>query len=104
MIAMYAKKRIEIVVEAPALQRLLNRLDEAGVTGYTVVSALAGRGHDGAWDSTGLAGEAGRMMLVICIVDETKLGIVLDGVYSVVSRQIGIVAVADVSVIRADHF
>jgi PII-like signaling protein len=104
MIPMHMKKRVEIVVEAPALHRLLDRLDRAGVTGYTVVAGLAGRGHDGAWDSSGLAGEAGRMMLVICILDEARLGAVIEGVYDVVSRQIGIVAVSDVFVVRADHF
>ncbi|NBJ10267.1 DUF190 domain-containing protein [Microvirga arsenatis] len=100
----HLKKRIEIVVEYPALRRLLERLDRSQVTGYTVVPALAGRGHDGLWSSEGLAGDAGRMMMVICITDPARLDPVLEEVYSVVARHIGIVTVSDVQVIRSDHF
>ncbi|MCB5174652.1 MULTISPECIES: DUF190 domain-containing protein [Microvirga] len=100
----HLKKRVEIVVEFPVLRRLLDRLDRAQVTGYTVVPALAGRGHDGPWSSEGLAGDAGRMVMVVCITDPTRLDPVLEEVYAVVSRQIGIVAVSDVQVIRAEHF
>ena len=100
----HPKKRIEIVVEYPALRRLLDRLDRAQVTGYTVVPALAGRGHDGLWSSEGLAGNAGRMMMVICITDPARLDSVLEEVYAVVARHIGIVTISDVQVIRSDHF
>ena len=101
----HPKKRIEIVVEAPALARLLDRLDAAAVTGYTVVPALAGRGiGGGAWRGEGLAGDAGRMVLVICITDASKVDAVLETVHAIVTRQIGIVSVSDVQVIRADHF
>lgn len=101
----HPKKRIEIVVEAPALARLLDRLDAAAVTGYTVVPALAGRGiGGGAWRGEGLAGDAGRMVLVICITDASKVDAVLETIHAIVTRQIGIVSVSDVQVIRADHF
>jgi nitrogen regulatory protein PII len=101
----HPKKRIEIVVEAPALARLLDRLDAAAVTGYTVVPALAGRGiGGGVWRGEGLAGDAGRMVLVICITDAAKVDAVLETVHAIVTRQIGIVSVSDVQVIRADHF
>ena len=104
MVAMHAKKRIEIILEAPALHRLTDRLDQAGVTGYTVMPALAGRGQDGSWSREGQVGEAGRMVAVICIVDPAKSDAVLERIYALLSRQIGIVSVADVHVIRADHF
>lgn len=100
----HPKKRIEIVVEYPALRRLLDRLDRSQVTGYTVIPALAGRGHDGPWSSEGLAGDAGRMMMVICVTDPARLDSVLEEVYAVVARHIGIVTVSDVQVIRSDHF
>jgi nitrogen regulatory protein PII len=103
-LAMHAKKRIEIIVEAPALNRLIDRLDQAGVKGYTVLPALAGRGQDGSWSREGLAGEAGRMVAIICIVDPTRAEDVLARIYGVLARQIGIVSIGDVQVIRGDHF
>jgi PII-like signaling protein len=100
----YPKKRIDIVVEAPVAKRLLETLDDLGVSGYTVVPALAGRGRDGSWQRDGLVGDAGRMVLVFCILDAGREDIVLDRIFRLVTRQIGIVTVSDVSVVRPDHF
>ncbi|MCX7340623.1 MAG: DUF190 domain-containing protein [Hyphomicrobiales bacterium] len=104
MVQTHLKKRIEIILEAPALHRLTDRLNQAGVTGYTIVPVLAGRGQDGTWSAEGLAGDAGRLVMVISIVDAAKADDVLDRVYTLLARQIGIVTVSDVQVIRADHF
>ncbi|HVL70427.1 MAG TPA: transcriptional regulator [Beijerinckiaceae bacterium] len=100
----HPKKRIEIVLEAPALNRLIDRLEKANVSGYTVLPALAGRGSGGGWSREGLAGDAGRMVMVLCIIDGARVDEVLEAAYGVVSRHIGIVAVSDVQVIRAEHF
>jgi nitrogen regulatory protein PII len=105
MIQTHPKKRLEIIVEAPMLPRLLDRLDRAAVTGYTVIPALAGRGlGGGSWRSEGLAGDAGRMVMVICVTDATRVDAVLETVYAIVRPAIGIVTVSEVGVIRAEHF
>ena len=104
MVVTHLKKRLEIIVEAPALHRLTDRLNQAGVTGYTIVPVLAGRGSEGAWSAEGLAGDAGRLVMVISIVDAANADAVLERVYSVLARQIGIVTLSDVQVIRADLF
>jgi nitrogen regulatory protein PII len=99
----HAKKRIEIIIEAPMLARLLDLLDRLAVTGYTVVPAIAGRGREGSWREGQLT-EAGRMVMVVCITDGARMQAVLDPVYKLLARQIGIVSVADVQVVRKDHF
>jgi PII-like signaling protein len=100
----HAKKRIEIVIEAPSLRRLTELLDRLAVAGYTVIPALAGRGRDGSWSREGLVSDAGRMVIVVCVLDESRVDPVLEEVYALVSRQIGIVTVSDVAVIRKEHF
>ncbi len=101
---MHAKKRIDIVVEAPVLRRLEALLDEAGVTGYTVLPALAGRGHHGDWNREGLAGNAGRMLLVFCIVDKARVEPILESLQGIITRHTAILTVTDIEVIRGDHF
>jgi hypothetical protein len=44
------------------------------------------------------------MVAVVCITDPARVQDVLEAVYAIVSRQIGIVSVCDVEVIRKDHF
>ncbi len=100
----YPKKRIEIMVEEPLMSRLIALLDELGVGGYTVLPAIAGRGHDGAWHRDGLVGRAGSLVQIVCILDEARVDAVLEPLFEIVSRQIGIVTVSDVQVIRARHF
>jgi nitrogen regulatory protein PII len=104
MIKTHAKKRLEIIVEAPVLARLLDKLDQVKVPGYTVLPALSGRGLDGSWSREGLAGDAGRMVAVICILDATRVDNVLEVIQALLARQIGILSISDVEVIRAEHF
>ena len=100
----YIKKRMEIVVEAPIQDRLTALLDRLEVTGYTVMPALAGRGHDGEWSREGLVGEAGRMIVVICLIDGERIDAVLEDVFPMVSRRSGIVSISDVEVVRPQNF
>jgi PII-like signaling protein len=100
----YPKKRIDIMVEGPILSRVLALLDKQGVTGYSVLPVLAGRGKDGVWHRDGAIGRAGAMMLVFCILDESRVDQVLEPLFQLIQRQIGIVTVSDVQVIRPEHF
>jgi len=99
-----AKKRLEIVIEAPVLKRLCRRLDQLEVSGYTVMPAVSGRGQNGSWSRQGEISESQRMFVLFAVLDEKDLSHVLDEVYAMVASQIGIVTVSDVQVIRADHF
>jgi len=41
---MFAKKRLELIIEKPAFKRACRILEDAGVNGYTAFSAFAGYG------------------------------------------------------------
>lgn len=100
----FAKKRLDIVIEAPVLRRLLELLDRLDVSGYTVIPAIAGRGRGGSWHREATVGEAGRMVVVQCIVDGKRVQDILNPVFELVSAQIGIVSITDVEVVRTDRF
>ena len=100
----FRKKRIEIVVEAPLLSKVIARLDGANVSGYSVMPVTAGRGFDGVWSAEGQIGSASQMTYIVCIVDVARLDAVLSEVFAVIARQIGFIATSDVEVIRADRF
>jgi len=101
---MHPKKRIEVVVEAPLLNRLLALLDESNVSGYTVLPAIAGRGHHGPWNREGLATDAGRMVVVVLIVGPDAVSALMDRIFPLIARQIAIVTVSDVEVVRGERF
>ncbi|MEE4238032.1 MAG: DUF190 domain-containing protein [Anderseniella sp.] len=103
-ITTHPKKRIEIMIEAPALTRVTAALDRAGATGYTVLPALAGRGNGGNWQRDDAFGDSGRIVCVVCISDAQRVPAILETLKPLVERHIGIVSVADVQVIRAELF
>ncbi len=101
---MHRKKRLEIVIEAPIVDRLVALLDKAGVTGYTVTPGLSGRGRDGSWQREGQVTATGQMHVVMSIIDPSRVDDLLAEVYPLVARQMGILAVWDVEVVRKDYF
>lgn len=100
----FAKKRIEIMVEAPLMNRVIEILDDMNVSGYTVLPAIAGKGNDGSWHRDGLVGRVGSVVQIFCIVDPTRTDEIVEPLFKLVSRQIGIVTISDVQVLRPGHF
>ena len=100
----HPKKRLEIFIEAPAVGRISQLLESAGVPGYTVMPVISGFGDSGSWTRDGLVSSAGGMVTIVCIVDEDQIDKLLDQVFSVVSRQIGVVNVSNCQVVRDAKF
>lgn len=101
---LHAKKRVEIIVEAPFVDRLTRKLDELKVPGYTVTPALAGRGRERGWKREGSVSKAGIMMCVIIILDAGAVETLLEAVFPPLERQIGILSVSDTMVVRGERF
>ena len=101
---MHQKKRLEIIVEAPVLNRLTDLLDRLEVGGYTIVPALGGKGRGGSWSREGQATDAGRMIVIIVIIDAKRLDEIVEPIFALVQRQVGIMAISDVLVVRGEHF
>ncbi len=100
----FPKKRLSIIIEAPFLSRLLELLDSLDVPGYTAIPALAGKGQSGSWRRDSLSSEANKMVHVLIILDEEKVPGVLEALRDVLERQMGIVTLSDVEVLRPDLF
>ncbi|MET1415830.1 DUF3240 family protein [Roseibium sp. HPY-6] len=97
-------KRVEIIIEAPMENRLTDTLEEAGVTGFTILPVMGGSGRSGRWSREGQVSRAGGMVAIICIIRAERLDELLDAAFAVVERHIGVVTVSDCSVLRAERF
>lgn len=97
-------KRVEIIIEAPMEQRLTRTLDAAGVTGYTVLPVRGGSGRSGSWSRAGQVSPAGGMVVVICLIREERVDALLESVFDVLDRHIGVVSITDCEVLRAERF
>lgn len=95
--------RIEIFIELPALKALSRQLDRSGVTGYSVLPVLAGQGRSGPWTRDGEISAAGGMAMVVAVVSGERAESVLESVFEVVSRHIGLVSISDCRVVRPER-
>ena len=100
---MHDAKRIEIVIEKPMEGRLAKALTDAGVTGYTIVPVRGGSGRSGAWTREGEIGRSGMVMFV-CLIRPDRLDPLLEAIFAVLERHIGVVSVTDTKVLRAERF
>ncbi len=95
--------RIEIIIELPALKALARQLDRSGVTGYSVLPILAGQGRSGAWTRDGEISAAGGMVMVVAVVANERAEAVLESIFEVVSRHIGLVSLSECRVVRPER-
>lgn len=100
---MNSAKRVEIVIEKPLERRLTDALNNAGVTGYTIVPVHGGSGRSGPWTREGQVGRAG-MVMVVCLIKPERLDALLESAFAVVERHIGVISVSDTLVLRAERF
>ncbi len=97
-------KRVAIIIEQVMQDRLADVLQDAGVTGYTILPVLGGSGRSGPWSREGQVTRAGGMVQVVCIIRPDRLDTLLDAAFGVVERHIGVVTVSDCEVLRAERF
>lgn len=101
---MHRAKRVEIIIEAPMERRLKEALNQAEVTGYTVLPVLGGSGRSGAWTREGQVSRAAGMVAFVCIIRPDRLDTLLEAAFAVVESHIGVVSVSDCDVLRAERF
>jgi len=101
----FPKKRIEIIIEAPMQQRVTKILAAHGVSGWTVFPAIAGGGrNENRWTADGSVSRAGAAVMILCITSAERLDPMLEEIFQVVDRYIGLVAISDCTVMRPDRF
>lgn len=101
---MHDKRRLELIVERMALTRALNILEDAELTGYTVLPAIAGFGGSVRWRSEGDLSTTQEMVVVISIGDAEKVDKALQDLYRLLDRHVGVLSVGDVQVLRPGRF
>lgn len=98
------KHRLELMIEKMAYKRACRILEEAGVTGYTVIPALAGYGNGNHWQRDQDISGSRDMVVIISITDDETLKIIREKMANLLSNHIGVVSISDVKVLRPEKF
>lgn len=101
---LHPKKKIELIIEKPALKRACRILEEAGVTGYTYLKAQGGYGNRNRWQKGTDISTSRDMMLIISITDEETCQKAVERLGTLIGAHIGLLDISNTTVLRDDKF
>lgn len=97
-----ARKRIEILADAPLLPRLVAALEVCDIGGHTIFPVSAGVGRTGRWSEDGLTGTS-KLMLV-AIASQEHAAALVDQLAPLLDSHRLLLTLSTVEVIRGDRF
>lgn len=97
-------KKVEIIVRGEDLEFVLDLLEKAGISGYTIVHNLSGKGSHGFHEGHLLFNEEDTLAMVISVMPEEKAKAVLEGLTPFFNKHSGVVFVSDTMVSRLEKF
>ena len=101
---MHDKQRIELIIERMAYKRACRALEKAGVTGYTVIPAMAGFGGGNKWDRDSDISDSREMVDIISIGSAERVTAAMEQLENLLGQHIGVVSVSNVEVLRTERF
>jgi PII-like signaling protein len=100
---LFAKRKMEVIVEAPAHRLVTDIFDRHGASGYTVLTAQSGRGLTGPWDAQPVT-LARQQVMVVAVLDDGLVEPILADIHDLFADYHGIVYLSTVEVLRAGRF
>ena len=102
MITTHTRKRIDILVDAPLCDWLIEQAAAAGIAHHSVLPVESGLGRSGPWRDDGFGTVAKRMF--VALSNQDKVGALLDRLAPQIERYGLVIAVYDVEVVRGERF
>ncbi len=97
-------KKLEIILEGEHQAFAMDLLDRAGVTGYTIINNLSGKGSHGFHEGHLMFNEDDVLIMIIAAVTEELVEPILEGFEPFFSSHSGVVFISDIQVARPNKF
>jgi len=97
---MKACKRIEIVIEAPLAETVIEVLKDIGCPAYTLISDIRGNGERGSRRADQLSGDSSNCLFIIACEDLETAQKISTAVRPLLTRSGGICLMSDASWLR----
>lgn len=97
------RKRLEIIVDTPLVEWLADQADAAGITHFTIVPTLGGKGSHGRWAEDGVSGAGGKC-LFLAVTSEARANALIDRIGPMLGDYRLVMDIADVTVLRGERF
>ncbi|OYW40620.1 MAG: transcriptional regulator [Hydrogenophilales bacterium 17-61-9] len=97
-------KKLEIIIEGAHQEFATDQLDRAGVTGYTIVGNLSGKGSHGFHEGHLMFNEEAVLIMIIVAVPAELVEPILEGFEPFFEKHTGVVFISDIQVSRLVKF
>ena len=97
-------KKLEIILEGEHQAFATDLLERAGVTGYTIVNHLSGKGGHGFHEGHVMFNEDSVLIMIITAVSEELVQPILEGFAPFFNEHTGVIFVSDIQVNRLIKF
>ncbi|KAB2319667.1 P-II family nitrogen regulator [Betaproteobacteria bacterium SCN1] len=97
-------KKLEIILDGAHVAFATDQLDRAGVTGYTLIHNLSGKGSQGFHEGHLMFNEDDVLVMVIAAVPAELVTPLLEGFAPFFAEHSGVVFVTDIQVVRPEKF
>lgn len=102
MITTFDRKRIDILVDAPLCDWLVEQAGLADIPHHSLLPVYSGVGRGGAWRDEGFGTVAKRMF--VAVTNEDKIAALLELLAPQIERYGLVITVYDVQVVRGERF
>ena len=103
-LSLYPVRKVEIIVQGDRLKTLETVLDELGVTGYTIVRDVAGKGHHGVHGGRLIFNERDSYAMLVTVLSSDKFEALAQRIKPLLEDSSGVLFVSEVSVLRMNYF
>ncbi|MEJ2060491.1 MAG: P-II family nitrogen regulator [Gammaproteobacteria bacterium] len=97
-------KKLEIILGGEHQGFVADILDRAGVTGYTIVNNLSGKGSHGFRTGHLMFNEDDVLIMIIAAVPEELVNPILEGLAPFYNEHSGVVFISDIQITRLVKF
>lgn len=97
-------KKLEIILEGEHQAFVCDLLDRVGVTGYTIINNLSGKGSHGFHEGHLMFNEDDVLVMIVAAVPEGLVKPILEGLAPFYNEHTGVVFISDIQVTRLVKF
>jgi PII-like signaling protein len=97
------RKKIEVIVDAPLVKRIIEAAERAGIHGHTLLPTASGAGSHGNWSDDQLSGAQSKVMFV-AVASHEKASALVDALAPLLDDYRLMLIVSDVEVVRGGKF
>jgi nitrogen regulatory protein PII len=102
--SLHPVKKIEIIVRGEKESFVQELLDESGVSGYTIIRDVAGRGEHGFHEGRLLFNDRAGLVMFFAVGGEEAIQTIVEGLTPLFEKSSGVMFVSDTQVVRLNKF